>query len=221
MPTLEALLEVTAARHAHLCPKQVLGVQMGLLAGTLLGVDVPQCDKRLLVIMETDGCVADGVEVATGCSVGHRTLRVEDFGKVAATFVDTVAERALRIVPHPEARSRATAYAVHIQGRWKQQLRGYQCMPDELLLSWHKVCLLTSVAALVSRPHVRSICQDCGEEIINEREVARDGRILCRGCAGYSYYRTLSGGSPLPAHNGQSYVELAPPGQECLIGQSV
>jgi formylmethanofuran dehydrogenase subunit E len=43
----------------------------------------------LLTILETDGCAADGVSAATGCWVGRRTLRVEDFGKVAATFVDT------------------------------------------------------------------------------------------------------------------------------------
>jgi hypothetical protein len=107
MNTLDALLEATAARHAHLCPKQVLGARMGLLAGALIGIELPQHDKRLLVIMETDGCTADGIAVATGCSVGHRTLRVEDYGKVAATFVDTHTERTLRIVPQLEARSRA------------------------------------------------------------------------------------------------------------------
>lgn len=191
MTNLEAVLEATAALHAHLCPKQVLGARMGLQAAALIGVEVPQRDKRLLVIMETDGCVADGVAVATGCSIGHRTLRVEDFGKVAATFVDTLSERALRILPHPEARSRAAAYAENAPNRWKAQLLGYQRMPDELLLCWQEVRLIASVATLVSRPHVRSMCGSCGEEIINEREIARDGVVLCRACAGYAYYEPL------------------------------
>ncbi len=63
---------------------------MGLLAGRWLGLDVPRDDKRLLTFVETDGCAADGVSSATGCRVGGRTLRVIDFGKVAATFVDTL-----------------------------------------------------------------------------------------------------------------------------------
>jgi formylmethanofuran dehydrogenase subunit E len=87
MKPLNELLEASAALHHHLCPRQVLGVRMGRLAGRLLGLDLPQSDtqasglsasKRLLTIMETDGCAADGVAVATGCWVGRRTLRIED-----------------------------------------------------------------------------------------------------------------------------------------------
>src|SRR3712207_7090667 len=46
--------------------------------------------------VETDGCFADGVSVATGCWLGRRTLRLVDHGKVAATFMDTLTERAVR-----------------------------------------------------------------------------------------------------------------------------
>jgi formylmethanofuran dehydrogenase subunit E len=189
MNPLDALLETTTARHAHLCPKQVLGVRMGLLAGAWTGIDVPQLDKRLLVIMETDGCCADGVSVATGCSIGHRTLRIEDYGKVAATFVDTLTERAVRIVPRLEARQLAADYAENERGRWRCQLVGYQRMPDDLLFRTQEVRLIMPVAELISRPHVHATCDRCGEEIINEREVARDGLVLCRACAGFAYYR--------------------------------
>ena len=192
MTSLESLLDLTAARHAHLCPKQVLGVRMGLLAGGWLEIDTPQSRKRLLVIVETDGCFADGVSVATGCSVGHRTLRVEDYGKVAATFVDTQTERAVRIVPRPEARSRAQEYAEDGLGRWQAQLMGYQRMPDDILFSRREVQLATPIAALVSKPHMLSTCQACGEEIINERQVARDGLVLCRACAGHAYYHSIA-----------------------------
>jgi formylmethanofuran dehydrogenase subunit E len=101
MPTLEELLTASAALHHHLCPRQVLGVRMGLAAGSWLELTLPQTDKRLLTVVETDGCVIDGLAVATGCRVGRRTMRVLDFGKVAATFVDTVTGRAVRLAPHP------------------------------------------------------------------------------------------------------------------------
>jgi formylmethanofuran dehydrogenase subunit E len=32
MPTLKELLELSSARHQHLCPRQVLGVRMGICA---------------------------------------------------------------------------------------------------------------------------------------------------------------------------------------------
>ena len=101
MKTLDELLVESSARHRHLCPRQVLGVQMGRLAADLLGLDLPQDDKRLLTIVETDGCFTTGLSVATNCWVGRRTMRVEDYGKVAATFVDTQTEQAIRIAPSP------------------------------------------------------------------------------------------------------------------------
>src|SRR5512147_1692459 len=97
--SLDDILKISASRHTHLCPRQVLGARMGLAGARALGLDLPVHYKRLLVILETDGCFADGVEAATGCTVGHRTMRVEDYGKIAATFVDVQTGRAFRLAP--------------------------------------------------------------------------------------------------------------------------
>jgi len=78
MENLNELLEISARDHNHLCPRQILGVRMGLLGMRALGFDEPPVKKRLLIITETDGCFADGLSAATGCTVSHRTLRVED-----------------------------------------------------------------------------------------------------------------------------------------------
>jgi formylmethanofuran dehydrogenase subunit E len=191
MLTLPELLDQSAALHRHLCPRQVLGVRMGMLAGEVLGLRLPQADKRLLTIIETDGCAADGVSAATGCWVGRRTLRVEDYGKVAATFVDTEGGRAVRIVPRAEVRQRAFHYAPEGRNKWEAQLLGYQRMPVEELLSATDVQLGMDVARLVSRAGAKAVCDYCGEEIMNEREVRRDGLTLCRSCAGPSYYHLV------------------------------
>jgi formylmethanofuran dehydrogenase subunit E len=185
---LPALLEQCAALHAHLCPRQVLGVRMGLLGGRLLGLEVPQTDKRLLAFVETDGCAADGVAVATGCTVGHRTLRVIDYGKVAVTLVDSRTERAFRIAPSPHSRALALTYAPDARSRWHAQLFAYQIMPDDELLVAQPVTLRVSLEALLSKPGRRVTCEVCGEEIINEREVVHEGTVLCRACAGERYY---------------------------------
>jgi formylmethanofuran dehydrogenase subunit E len=161
---------------------------MGLLAGELLGLGLPQSDKRLLTIMETDGCSADGVSAATGCWVGRRTRRVEDYGMVAATFVDTQTERALRIAPRSDVRQRARDYAPEARNKWEAQLLGYQRMPAEALLAVTPVQLKLTVAQIVSRAGCKVACDTCGEEVMNEREVVRDGLTLCRACAGDSYY---------------------------------
>jgi len=206
-PSLDDLLQASAAlHHDHLCPKQVLGVRMGLRAGRELGLDLPQADKRLITFVETDGCFGDGVSVATGCWIGRRTLRVIDFGKVAATFVDTLDRRAVRIAPHANARALAGLFAPEAASTWEAQLLGYQRMPDEQLFSLQAVALATPIEQIVSRPGLKVICQACGEEVINEREVIHAGAALCRSCAGQPYYQPIEAAYPAQAHNASTIL---------------
>lgn len=191
MRTLPELLEALATRHTRVCPRQVLGVRMGLAAGRLLSLALPRRDRRLFVVAETDGSFADALTEVTGCGVGSRMMRIEDHGKVAATFVDVETQEALRIVPHPEARIAAAEYAPHAPSSWQAQFEGYALMPDERLLRWRRVTLATPVAVLLGSQG-RAACPECGEEILNQRLYDRGGRALCRACAGDAYYRDLA-----------------------------
>ena len=189
MRLLEDLLKESAALHNHLCPRQVLGVRMGLMAEAVFQLELPQTGKRLLTIAETDGCTVGGVSVATGCTVGHRTLRIEDYGKVAATFVDTHENRAIRLVPRRNVRDRAYVYAPSANSKWESYLIGYQHMPAEELFLMQEVELTTPLRYLLSKAGVKTSCVHCGEEIINEREVMEEGKAVCKACAGDAYYR--------------------------------
>ncbi len=190
--------------HSHLCPKQVLGVRAGLHAGDILGMALPQDDKRLFAFVETDGCFADGVVVATGCAAGHRTMWHMDYGKVAATFVDTQNGRAIRIWPTAQSRTRAWQYAPGASDTWHAQLAAYQTMPAEALLNVANVRLTVSLEAIISQPGLRVLCARCDEEVTNGREVVRDGLTLCRACAGDPYYM------PTGSDVGAGIAPLAP-----------
>jgi formylmethanofuran dehydrogenase subunit E len=188
MSKLKDLLEISSARHQHLCPRQVLGVRMGMYAAEYLGLDLPQRDKRLYTFIETDGCALDGVSVATGCWVGRRTMQVLDFGKMAATFVDTHTKQAVRIIPHPDARKVVSRYAPRAKDHWHAYLEAYQVMPQDELLVTQPVQLIVSMKAITSREDAHALCDRCGEEIFNEREVHLENQVLCRSCAGGSYF---------------------------------
>jgi formylmethanofuran dehydrogenase subunit E len=188
IPNLDDLLQTSAVHHHKLCPRQVLGVRIGLLAGRLFEMHLPQPEKRLLAIAETDGCFVDGLSAATGCYVGRRTLRIEDYGKTAVTFIDTLTEQAIRIVPQSHARELAWDYAPSARNKWESQLVGYQHIPDELLFHWQRVELIVPMKQIIGQAGKRVSCEICGEEIINQREVIREGMILCKSCAGESYF---------------------------------
>ncbi len=161
---------------------------MGVLAGELLGIDFPQTDKRVIAFVETDGCFADGVMVVTGCSLGHRTMRLVDVGKVAVTMADTKTGRAVRLWPTPQSRSLAGQYAPQARNRWQAQLEAYQVMPVRELLRADEVKLQISLEALVGKRGIRVNCESCGEEILNGRERLLDHRTLCVHCAGERYW---------------------------------
>src|SRR5512143_227993 len=144
------LLERSAREHSHLCPRQVLGIRMGMAAMRALGFQAAPPKRKMLVICETDGCFVDGVIAATACSEGHRSLRVVDYGKIAATFIDVRTERALRLAPGPRIRERASAMVANERRPYFAQLEAYQIMPDGDLLSIREVVLNTRVGHILS-----------------------------------------------------------------------
>lgn len=192
---LKPLLEKSVEMHHHLCPRQVLGVRVGVAGMRELNFKLPIRQKRLLVIVETDGCFVSGVQAATGCSVNRRTMRINDIGRIGVTFVDVKTEQAVRVAPRTDVRQTVSDLmpqdADSRRGRYLAMLQNYQEMSEDQLLTIEPVKLLRPVREIVSRPFVRVDCAVCGEEVINERELMIDGRPTCQSCAGKGYYTVI------------------------------
>src|SRR3989304_5935228 len=101
---VSALLAEAGRQHGHLCPGQVLGVRMAILGCERLGIFDPKSSKRLIVFVETDRCGPDAVPTVTGCTLGKRTLKFVDYGKLAATFLDMETGRAVRVATKESSR---------------------------------------------------------------------------------------------------------------------
>ena len=192
MEDIRSYLEESSRHHSHLCPRQILGVRLGLTGLHTLQLEANQDGKRLLVITETDGCFVDGLIAATGCTVGHRTLRVKDYGKTAAVFVDTRTGQSVRVAPRVDIRERAYTYAACEPRHYFAQMQAYQVMPEAEMFTVQMVTLNVPVEQIISRPGMRVCCNICGDEIMNEREVRQNGLILCQACANGGYYHVVS-----------------------------
>jgi formylmethanofuran dehydrogenase subunit E len=191
MDTLMQLLSASEARNGHLCPRQVLGVRIGLAGLRFFGIDPTHCRKSLLVIVETDGCFVNGIEVTARVSVGHRSLRIEDYGKTAATFVHLKTGQAMRLFPKTSLQELARKYTRDEQKAYFVQLLAYQIIPDAELLDMEPVTLSQNLKEMLEPSGPTIPCAFCGEEIIHGREALRGEAPTCTACAGYAYYRSL------------------------------
>lgn len=182
-----------AEAHGHICAGQILGLRMALYGLRLLGLDDPTGihRKRLVAFVEIDRCATDAIPVVTGCRLGKRALKFRDFGKTAATFCDLQEDRAVRLAARESAKERARELYPQIAAKNEQQMRAYREMADEELfdLQWVRVRLGPEDLPGYKAP--RAVCVECGEGIQFRREVLRDGRVLCRACAGERYYDPL------------------------------
>lgn len=192
MKSLEEYITLAAQNHGHMCPGQVLGIRMAMLGLSKLGIDDPvKHRKRLLTFVEIDRCATDAISLVTGCRLGRRSLKYLDYGKVAATFIDLQTNHAIRIVARDDAREKAKTMAGHFEDEYKQQLAAYKVMDDSDLFTLHWVRVKLRPEDLPGRPRSRVRCDQCGEGINDGRESYVKGRVLCRNCAGESYYEVL------------------------------
>ena len=192
MNTLTEYLAEAEKNHGHMCPGQALGVRMAMLGCRLVGIEEPKAGKRLIVFVEIDRCAADAINTVTGCRLGRRTLKHRDFGKLAATFLNTETNEAVRVVAHESSRGLAKELFGHLPTKKEQQLEAYKTLPEERLFSWSRVRVKRSGADRPGHPLSRVICDECGEGVNDHREVTRGERTLCRACAGERYYEELS-----------------------------
>ena len=188
MKTLEEYLIEAEYNHGHMCPGQILGVRMAMTGTRAVGIEDPKASRELIVFVEIDRCAADAINTVTGCRLGKRTLKFRDFGKLAATFVNTKTTEAVRVVALESSRNLAAELYAHLETKKARQMAAYKELPDDKLFSIEKVRVALNDRDLPGRPRTRVACEVCGEGVNDGREVRHDGRILCRACAGDRYY---------------------------------
>jgi formylmethanofuran dehydrogenase subunit E len=193
MKSFEEYETLAAAAHGHMCAGQVLGLRLAIHGCELLGIADPTgADrKRLITYVEIDRCATDAITVVTGCRMGKRALKFHDFGKVAATFCDLSTDRAVRVVALESSKQKAREMFPEITDRNQQQMRAYRDLPVSDLFDHQWVRVRVEPHDLPGFKGPRVTCSACGEGISFRREVLRDGAVLCRACAGESYYQPL------------------------------
>jgi formylmethanofuran dehydrogenase subunit E len=187
MKSLDEHLRAAEQAHGHLCAGQVLGVRMGMVGCREVGIDEPKGSKKLIVYVEIDRCATDAIQAVTGCSLGKRSLKFLDYGKMAATFVNTETGKAVRVLARDDARALAASYVNGAANRHEGERQAYIVMPEASLFSLSAVEIEIAPSEIPGSRGGRVTCARCGEGINFRREVIQDGKILCIPCAQGSY----------------------------------
>ena len=202
MLSLDELIREAEIAHGHLCAGQILGVRLAMFGLAKLGIDDPRGKdrKRLVTFVEIDRCATDAIGVVTGCRLGKRALKFRDWGKMAATFVDLTAQlpdgggswyKAIRVAAKESSKKLARQLHPEIENKNQQQMLAYREMKDDDLFSTEWVKVELPAEEFPGYKGERVVCAECDEGINFRRETARDGRTLCRACAGERYYDPL------------------------------
>jgi formylmethanofuran dehydrogenase subunit E len=193
MLSLDVLIREAEIAHGHLCAGQILGVRLAMLGLAKLAIEDPRGKdrKRLVTFVEIDRCATDAIGVVTGCRLGKRALKFRDWGKMAATFIDLETGKAIRIAAKESSKKLARELHPEIENKNQQQMLAYREMKDDDLFSMQWVRVELPAEEFPGYKGDRIVCAECGEGINFRREVERDGRILCRACAGEKYYEVL------------------------------
>lgn len=181
----EKLLTQAKEFHGHVCPGIVLGTRLTMAGLHGLGMDLFAPGRDLIVYVEVDRCATDAIQAITGCSLGRRSLKHKDFGKFAAVFVNTRSGEAVRVAASERNREINEKLPV------PEIIRVLSEVPEEDILKIEQVRLNILPDDLPGHLKGRVKCSACGERVADNRQVVREGVVLCRNCAGESYYTVI------------------------------
>jgi formylmethanofuran dehydrogenase subunit E len=182
MSEFDIYLKKAGDFHGHVCAGIALGTRISLAAMKALGLKPGVRNKSLIVYAEVDRCMTDAVQAVTGCSLGHRSLKLADYGRFAATFVNLQTGKAVRATVREHFANEATVEAT---------LEKLAAIPDSELITIQEVAVDIPELDLPGPPGRQVVCAVCGERVVDGREVKKGNRVLCRACAGEAYYRTV------------------------------
>ena len=186
--------------HGHKCWASTAGVRAGLAALKALGVKRTGTSGELHCIVEIGNnhgaqCFADGVQYATGCTLGKGNIEKAGWGKLALTLIDKKRERSVRVSYKP-TRQKLIAESAFMKKRaqgippteipeeeaWEMVRIIWEAPQEEILkIGEVKPHPFTDYGEIMGlKP-----CEECGEltSIAYLRVVGQ--RHVCIPCSGY------------------------------------
>ena len=179
------LIEQAGKHHGNICLGTKIGTRMTMSGLRRIGINDPKGTDRqkLMVFVESDRCPTDAIMALTGCRPGKRSMKVRDYGKMAATFINLETNQAARVVIKANRQTGEDDNGEQID---------FATFPEEELFAIAQVQVTLRPEDLPGKTLSRLPCDLCGENILDGREVRSGGRTLCLPCSlATDYYQII------------------------------
>ncbi len=198
MDKYEVLLEKAMQLHGEFCPGIVIGTKMCMAAMEKLGMNPLEQNENLIVYVEIDRCISDAIIAITGCSLGNRRLKYNDYGKFVVNFTDIKSGKTIRLSARDDKISSYKGFWTLLEdsltsdrymhpSTQREELETVagiiSQMSEEELLSFENVHLEIPENDIPGLPDHIAVCSICGEHVIDGKEFVLNGNIICRSCA--------------------------------------
>jgi formylmethanofuran dehydrogenase subunit E len=174
-------LRKTHEFHGHICAGIIIGVRLARAGLSYLGIDDPVENRDFMVYCEIDRCLTDAVQCVTGLSLGKRRLKLREYGKMAASFVDMNTGKGIRLVCYGHINAPEDVDLVEF----------WSAFPDEEIFKTEPVFIDIPPEDKPGKPLRSVACSVCGEKIMDAKDVTVDGKPMCKACAHGAYYQKL------------------------------
>ena len=187
LKTRKQNLQKTVDYHGHLCLGQVLGVHLAEKGMSALGTTDP---KKIIVYVENDRCIADAIQILTGTRLGRRSMKLVNYGKMAATFINTETGAAYRVW----VSGKINEMIGKISSNHDEKQRQYEIVlrsHSEDVVSVQEVIVKIPPEELPGKPKRTVICVQCGEKVMDNKDISSEKGPICLACAKGPYYTLL------------------------------
>lgn len=164
--------------HGYLSTGAFIGIQMLNLATSLL--DIKEGEK-IYVTCETQNCIPDPFQILCGCTVGNKSLKIIEHGKMAVTVnkagIPGETVKGIRIIVDPE---KTIKYPIFLDWFMNEAKVSHQDAIKELIIAdgdvygWYFVDLPVPIR---TKKKI-AICSACGESFVREKN-----ELICKWCS--------------------------------------
>lgn len=204
-PISQEELRAAQGFHGNICVPLAVGLKMSYVAMRELGVP-RSADRELSAVVEVGNhhwatCLLDGIQWATGCTLGKENLRIEPLGKFAMTLIEAASRRAVRISWRPEFIEQALQWPLVAAKRAGRN--DYQPGPGEVAALIEGVLggdpreqlTVRHIAgyplAKVKMAFDGGRCAGCGEFVMDPFTREIDGQMYCLSCHKHALHQGL------------------------------